>query len=110
VGEYSIDLILLALARVAGVPAAELDQRKWLAALSNAAKLLDLWFFHPETSRPQPFLDGTEIMQKLNLEAGQLIGQLLEELKEEQAAGEIKDQKSALIWIKNRLNQIKALQ
>jgi len=110
VGEYSIDLILLALARLSGVPAAELDQRKWLAALSNAAKLLDLWFFHPETSRPQPFLDGTEIMQKLNLEAGQLIGQLLEELKEEQAAGEIKDQKSALIWIKNRLNQIKALQ
>lgn len=110
VGEYSIDLILLALAKLAGVPAAELDQRKWLAALSNAAKLLDLWFFHPETSRPQPFLDGTEIMQKFNLEAGPLIGQLLEELKEEQAAGEIKEQKSALIWMKNRLNQIKALQ
>jgi tRNA nucleotidyltransferase/poly(A) polymerase len=109
VGEYSIDLILLALAKLAGVPAAELDQGKWLSALSNAAKLLDLWLYHPETSRPQPFLDGTEIMQKFYLEGGPLIGQLLEELKEEQAAGEIKENKSALIWVKNRLNQIEGL-
>jgi tRNA nucleotidyltransferase/poly(A) polymerase len=105
VGEYSIDLVFLGLARLAQVPAAELDQRKWLSSLSNAAKLLDLWLNHPEISKPQPLANGTEIMQKFNLEAGPLIGQLLDELKEEQAAGEIKEHKSALIWVKNRLSQ-----
>jgi hypothetical protein len=33
----------------------------------------------------------------------------LEELTEEQAAGEIQDHKSALVWVHNRLSQIKAL-
>lgn len=110
VGEFSIDLILLGLARLAQVPAAELDQREWVSALSNASKLLDLWFYHPEISKPQPLINGKEIMQKFNLEAGPLIGQLLEELKEEQSAGEVKEHKSALSWVKNRLSQIQALQ
>ena len=109
VGESGIDLILLALAWRARVPAAELNQREWLSVLLNAATLLDLWFNHPEISRPQPLLTGTEIMQELNLDAGPLIGRLLGELKEVQAAGEVTDNKSALIWIKKRLLQIKAL-
>lgn len=105
VGEFCVDLIFLGLARLARVPAAELDQRKWLTALSNAARLLDLWFFHPEISKPKPLIDGTEIMQIYNLEAGPLIGKLLDELKEEQAVGEITDQKTALTWMNNRLSQ-----
>jgi tRNA nucleotidyltransferase/poly(A) polymerase len=110
VGEYGIDLILLALAWQARVPAAELNQREWLSALSNAKRLLDLWFYHPEICKPKPLLNGTEIMQKFNLEAGPLIGQLLEELKEEQSSGEVNELKSALSWVKNRLSQISALQ
>lgn len=109
VGGFCIDLLLLAIAWRARVPAAELNQREWLSVLSNAAKLLDLWFYHPEISRPQPLLNGTEIMQEANLEAGPMIGKLLEELKEEQAAGEIQDHKSALLWVVNRLSQNKAL-
>lgn len=110
VGEYGIDLILLALAWQARVPAAELNQGEWLSALSNGKRLLDLWFYHPEICKPKPLLNGTEIMQKFNLEAGPLIGQLLEELKEEQSAGEVNELKSALSWVKNRLSQISALQ
>lgn len=110
VGEYGIDLLFLGIAWRARVPAAELDQREWLSVLSNAATLLDLWFFHPEICKPQPLINGTEMIQKFNLEAGPLIGKLLEELKEEQAAGEVNEYKNALIWVKNRLSQIKALQ
>ena len=109
VGEYSIDLILLGVAWRARVPAAELNQQGWLSVLTNAATLLDLWFYHPEISRPQLLLNGTEIMKELNLDAGPLIGKLLEELKEEQAAGGIRDFKSALRWTKNRISQLKAL-
>jgi tRNA nucleotidyltransferase/poly(A) polymerase len=108
-GEFGVDLVLLAVAWEARVAAAELDQRKWLSMLTNAAHLIDLWFNHPEVSNPQPLLDGNELMTEVHLDEGPLVGQLLEEMKEEQAAGGIKEHKSAVVWLKNRLAQIKAL-
>lgn len=108
-GEHGIDLILLGIAWEARVTAAELNQEKWLSLLANAAELVNLWFHHPEITQPQPFIDGYEMMRVLDMEAGPIVGFLLEELKEEQAAGVIRDKKSAVTWAKNRFAQIKAL-
>lgn len=107
-GEKGIDLILLGLASIASVPAAELDQREWLKILDQAIRLLDFWFNHPNISRPRPLINGSDLMKTFNLEESPLIGQLLEEMKDEQSAGVIIKKEEALNWVKNRLAQIKA--
>ena len=45
-------------------------------------------------------------MIALSLEAGPMVGQLLEALKEEQAAGEISGREQALKWLRNKYKQI----
>jgi poly(A) polymerase len=103
VGQVGIDLILLSLTRIAGKPAAELDQQKWLRTLERAEMLIDVWFKHPEISRPMPVVNGNEIMTILNLRPGPLIGELLEKIKENQAVGNIHNRVDAIRWLKDTL-------
>lgn len=105
VGEEAPGLILLVLAGIAGRPAVELAQAEWLRVLQKAALLLDAWFHQPETCRPQPLLNGEEIMAACQLDAGPLVGQLLAALKEEQAAGEITSPENALAWLTEKCHQ-----
>ena len=105
VGESGIDLILLALAKIASKPAAELDQENWLRTVNKAARLCEIWFEYPEISQPTPLLNGNEIMSELSLHPGPIVGQLLASLKEEQAAGEIVDRKNALVWLNQKYRQ-----
>ena len=47
-------------------------------------------------------------MEAFSLDESPVIGQLLEEMKDEQSAGVITKKEDALKWVKNRLTQIKA--
>lgn len=104
VGDSGVDLLLLALAKEASKPAAELKQDLWLQILVRSAIVLDIWFEHPEIIRPRPLMNGNELMTELELQPGPLIGQLLEALKEEQAAGVINNSEKALIWLRQKIN------
>ena len=54
---------------------------------------------------PKKILSGEEIMQRLNLPPGKLIGEILEHLRHEQLAKKIKTKKQALSWLtENFLN------
>jgi tRNA nucleotidyltransferase/poly(A) polymerase len=107
VGDSGVDLVLLGLAKEASKPAADLNQNEWLKILTRSARVFDSWFEHPEISQPRPFVNGDEIMMELKLKPGPLVGQLLETLKEEQAAGEITDREQAMIWLRQEFSQIK---
>ncbi len=102
-GKTGLDLILLCLAEIASKPAAEVEQHKWLAILNKSTILMDSWISHPETTQPKPLVNGDEIMSCFNLQAGPLIGELLERLIEEQAAGIIDQRENALSWIQEQL-------
>ena len=105
VGDEGVGLILLALACFAGRPAAEIAQADWVRVLHRSTELLQMWFLHPEVCRPKPLLNGEQIMAACELEPGPLVGQLLDALKEEQAAGEITSTENALAWLTQRCHQ-----
>lgn len=51
--------------------------------------------------KPKPLLTGKEIMKKLKLEPGPIVGIILNRLEEEQLAGVLKTKKDAFKWLKS---------
>ncbi len=102
-GVAGIDMVLLQLAKFASVQAAEFDDFGWLGALSIGQTLVESWFNRPEVVNPKLKLNGRDLMFEFDLSQGPLIGQLLESLREEQAAGTIKTKEQAKEWVEQRL-------
>jgi poly(A) polymerase/tRNA nucleotidyltransferase (CCA-adding enzyme) len=72
-----------------------LDPDDWRAHLDWSGGMLDaLWGAPPE--RRQPLLNGHDLIAELGLEPGKLVGDLLREVHEAQAAGEISTREQAL--------------
>ncbi|MCB0010806.1 MAG: CCA tRNA nucleotidyltransferase [Anaerolineales bacterium] len=72
---------------------------------SLAATLAHHYQHHfSDTIAPTPLLRGDEIMQAFALQPGPLVGELLARLEEEQAAGELKTKKEALVFLSASLN------
>ena len=52
-------------------------------------------------SSPKAFLDGREIMKLLNIKPSKKVGEILEEIKELQLAGEIKTKEQAIVFVQD---------
>jgi tRNA nucleotidyltransferase/poly(A) polymerase len=103
-GRTGIDLILLALADVRATQSTHLTQDTWIAYLDVARLLLENYWEHPEeVVAPPRLLDGNELMKELELKPGPLIGQLLEMIREDQAAGKIENKEQALVFAREQL-------
>ena len=103
-GEAGIDLILLALADVRATYATNLTQETWVAYLDIARILLENYWERPEeVVAPPRLLDGHDLMKELNIDAGPLIGQLLEAIRENQAAGKIENKEQALTFAREEV-------
>lgn len=102
-GPSGLNLVFLQLAELAGVPSAELNDREWLNALSVGQILLDAWVHRPEVVHPKLILSGRDLMFEFDLSQGPLIGQLLDGLREEQAAGVIRKREEAKEWVEQKL-------
>jgi poly(A) polymerase len=50
--------------------------------------------------KPKPLLDGKEIMSILDLEPGEKVGEIAEELEEKQLGGELKTREEVVKWLK----------
>jgi len=106
-GEGGVDLVLLGLADLRGTRGHALTQETWTAALDVARILLENYWEKPqETVAPPRLVNGVDIMQEYQLEAGPLIGQLLGAIREEQAAGKVSTREQALAfgraWLKEK--------
>ncbi|MBV6399855.1 MAG: CCA-adding enzyme [Anaerolineales bacterium] len=96
-GEAGVDLVLLGLADLRGTRDHTQTIENWNAALDIAKIFLEnYWEKREETVAPPRLLDGNELMKELNLDAGRIIGQLLEAIREGQAVGEISTRDDAL--------------
>lgn len=103
-GEAGIDLVLLALADVRATHATNLTQETWVAYLDVARILLENYWERPEEIvAPPRLLDGHELMKELNMIPGLKVGQLLELIRENQAAGKIENKEQALIFAREEL-------
>ncbi|MFP4393771.1 MAG: CCA tRNA nucleotidyltransferase [Anaerolineales bacterium] len=104
-GESGVGVVLLALADALAVWGRKLDQKRWNNLLQGAEMLLDDYFHRPEeTIAPPPLLDGRDLIA-MNIPPGPVIGDLLEMLRESQAAGEIATKAEARRLVRDYLER-----
>lgn len=106
-GAAGVDICLLSLADVLATYGVTLDPQTWQRELDTCRALLEAWWERPaEVVQPPRLVNGDEIMVHFHLIAGPMVGQLLEAIREAQAAGQIEDRETAFdfaeAWLKKR--------
>jgi len=100
-GEAGVDVLLHALADHLATHGPDLNPDRWAGRLELTRALLDEYFHRrEETVSPPPLISGHEVMAALNLEPGPQVGDILEAVREAQAAGEVKTREEALALAK----------
>lgn len=103
-GDAALGIILLHIAdhcATIGPDLSPADLAEYLQrVMLLAAPLLDA---PPHTAIPQPLLTGKTIMQQFALAPGPLIGDLLADLQEAQAVGEVETPEQANAWVQDQL-------
>ncbi|MDO9303229.1 MAG: HD domain-containing protein [Anaerolineales bacterium] len=103
-GKAGIDLVLLGLADVRATRAHALTIETWNIYLDIARILLENYFEKPEEIiSPPRLLDGKLLMKELGIKPGPIVGQLLESIRENQAAGKIETRDQALAFAREEL-------
>lgn len=101
--QIPVDLCLVWLAGLLSQPPAERSAQTWLEELAKCEVLVDTWTNHPEILSPKPLINGRELMQHFQLQPGRQVGELLDALLEEQAAGTIGTKMEAIHWVNSRI-------
>ncbi len=70
----------------------------WSYHVGWTAEMLQIFYDEGETIRPEPILRGDDLIRELGLAPGPMIGRILEDVREAQAAGEIQTREEALEW------------
>jgi tRNA nucleotidyltransferase/poly(A) polymerase len=104
------DIVLLSLADYMATLARTLtdqgdavEAERWGLRLKTAHDLLDAYFYHrTEHVAPPPLLNGRQVMAALDIAPGPLVGELLEGLREAQAAGEVLTEEQAWAWVREQ--------
>lgn len=95
-GPTGVEICLLSLADLRGTWGVGLPQSHWLAELDVCRALLEAyWEQGEQVVAPPRLLTGHDVMKEFGLPPGQMIGRLLEAIREGQAAGEIHNREEA---------------
>jgi len=107
-GEAGVDVVLLSLADfLAKDDSRTPPQDEWARHVGVCAQLLTAYFEQPEEAvSPPALISGHDLIDEFGLEAGPQLGQLLDAVREAQAAGEIADREAALDYVRQRLADI----
>lgn len=96
-GEAGPDVGLLALADHLATWGTQLQAERWARRLEIVATLMEHYFRrYTQTIAPPPLLTGDDLINELELKPGPAIGQILEAIREAQAAGEVRSRAEAL--------------
>ncbi|MCL2281517.1 MAG: HD domain-containing protein [Dehalococcoidia bacterium] len=82
-----------------------LERENWDWHVSVVRHIVDAYDKGPSPAKLIPLLDGNDLQSELNLKQGKQIGQLLEELSEAQAAGEINTRQQGLDYAQKLLTE-----
>ncbi len=103
-GAAGVDVCLLTLADFLGTYGSHIEQDAWLALIDRVRLTLQAYFDQrDEVVTPPPVVTGTDLMKLLGLSPGPVIGQLLDAIREAQAAGEVLSLDDALAFARRRL-------
>jgi putative nucleotidyltransferase with HDIG domain len=105
-GAAGVEICLLSLADTLSTYRTTLPQETWLRQIDVVRRLLEAWWEKREEEiAPPALVNGTDLQRLFQLEPGPLIGQLLEAIREAQAAGELHERQEALDFVRARLPQ-----
>jgi putative nucleotidyltransferase with HDIG domain len=96
-GAAGVEVCVLALADTLATWGPEFNQAAWSRLTEVVAALLKAYYEeHEQVVAPPALVNGTELIAELGLAEGPWVGQLLEAIREAQAAGEVADREAAL--------------
>ena len=95
-GDVGPEVLLLSLADRLGTYGPYLGDDAWEERLQFIARMLAAYYEQPEIVSPLPLVSGDDLITALALAPGPLIGQLLAQVREAQAAGEVTTCEEAL--------------
>jgi len=103
-GEAGIDILFLSLADHLATRGNKLDMAQWQGHASIVEHVLTRHFEEENLTAPPKLIDGHDLIKSFNLSPGPAIGELLEAVREAQAAGEINTRQQALDYVKHIVN------
>ena len=104
-GPAGVDICLLTLADLLGTRGIELGQAEWAARVDIVVALLDAYYRQAEqVVRPPALITGEDVMA-LGVPQGKRVGELLEAVREAQAAGEVHSRDEAISLVKRMLGK-----
>jgi poly(A) polymerase len=101
--EAGIDILFLSLADHMATRSTHLDPVQWQEHAQLVEYVLAKHFEEKSLSVPPKLLDGHDLIKIFGLSPGPKVGELLEALRETQAAGEVSTRQQALLYIKHLL-------
>ncbi len=100
--EAGVEIAFLALANFLGDRSTQISQDRWAERVGLARNLLEAYFEKRERFIDPPHLiDGEDVMRVLGVDPGPLIGELLEVVREAQAAGQVATRDDALSLVRD---------
>jgi tRNA nucleotidyltransferase/poly(A) polymerase len=105
-GVSGVEVCLLSLADTLATYGPVLPQATWIHLVDVIRILLEAWWEQSEEIvSPPALLNGSDLMEHFKLSPGPQVGQLLEMIREAQAAGELQDRTQALAFARLKLDQ-----
>ncbi len=104
-GEAGIGTIFLNLADHLAARGPKLELPGWQAHTRVSGYILDEHFNQKTVTAREKLVDGNDLMKTLGLEPGPKVGDLLEQVHEAQAAGEIKTRDEAIEYARKMLDK-----
>ncbi len=102
-GEAGIDILFLSLADHLATRGPQLDPAQWQEHAQMVEYVLAQRFEQESLVVPPKLIDGHDLINIFGMSPGPAIGQLLEAVREAQAAGELTSRQEALAYIRDRL-------
>ena len=103
-GDVAIDTIFLNLADHLATRGPELDFEEWQQHAQKLAYVLEERFREESIVAPPKLIDGHDVIDSFDLIPGPKIGELLEAVREAQAAGDITTREEALAFVQKQLS------
>ncbi len=107
-GEAGIDTLFLSLADHLATVGPRFNREGWQQHVALVSFVLQRKLMQTSVIEPPKLFRGDELMAELSLSPGPLVGELLELIREAQAAGEVRTREEALELARSRLEQTSA--
>ncbi|TEU02521.1 MAG: metal-dependent phosphohydrolase, partial [Dehalococcoidia bacterium] len=104
-GDVGIDTIFLNLADHLATRGPNLELEEWRRHAQSMAYVLEQRFSEESVVSPPKLISGHDLIDILGMSPGRELGQLLEAVREAQAAGEIANREEALLFIKKQITK-----